>query len=135
MQYSDKRVFKEPFTVQRAKTLVLDLELAEKIEAFGSRFGRLQDTIGDKLLPAWLQAIGEKAEAFIDNLNKAEKLKLLESAERWMITINLRNKMVHEYIKDHKVLADALQSAHEEIEFMQKFAKNLIQDINRRNLI
>lgn len=135
LEYSDKRVFSETFTIKKAKTLTIDAELAEKVEAFGSRFGRLQDTVGDKLLPLWLQAIGEKTAAFIDNLNKAEKLKVLESAERWMEVRHLRNQMVHEYIKDHQVLADALQSAHEEVDFIRKFAENLIQDINRRNIL
>ncbi|MDZ7852546.1 MAG: hypothetical protein U5L98_07820 [Halomonas sp.] len=60
LNYSSKRVFDEPFTVERAKRFADDEALAEKVEAFTSRFSSLQDTVGDKLLPAWLTALGEK---------------------------------------------------------------------------
>jgi hypothetical protein len=50
------------------------------LAAFVSRFGRLQDTVGDKLLPALLSALAEPVGPAIDNLDKAEKLGLLESA-------------------------------------------------------
>lgn len=48
------------------------------------RFGRLQDTVGDKLLPLLLAALGEKPSAAIDNLDRAERLGLLKSADEWM---------------------------------------------------
>ena len=134
LNFSDKRVFTEALTTERAMSLTADEVLAEKIEAFGSRFGRLQDTIGDKLLPLWLSAIGEKTAAFVDNLNKAEKLNTLTSAERWMEIRLLSNKMVHEYIKDYRIFAEALQSAHEHIPFVILFAENIMQDITTRKL-
>lgn len=36
-----------------------DQVLAERLDAFVSRFGRLQDTVWDKLIPALLAALGE----------------------------------------------------------------------------
>ena len=36
-------------------------ELAEQLEAFVSRFGRMQDTIADKLIPRWLMGLAETA--------------------------------------------------------------------------
>lgn len=60
---TDARLFAEPFTVQRAQRLDDHIDEAERVEAFVSRFGRLQDTLGDKLLPAYLEALGEKAGA------------------------------------------------------------------------
>ena len=39
-----------------------------KVEAFVSRFCRLQDTLGDKLLPALLKALGEPDRALLINL-------------------------------------------------------------------
>jgi len=35
-------------------------ELAEKVEAFVSRFGRLQDHLGEKLIPRYAQLVGEQ---------------------------------------------------------------------------
>jgi len=38
-----------------AQDLENNIELAERVEAFVARFGRLQDTLGDKLLPTLLK--------------------------------------------------------------------------------
>lgn len=63
------------------------------------RFGRLQDAIGTRLLPALLQIMQEwqDSEAWIDKLNRAEKLELLPSAETWLLLRELRNQTAHEY--------------------------------------
>lgn len=50
-----ERLFKEEFSLERAQTLDVDDELSERLEAFVSRFARLQDTLGDKLLPVLLE--------------------------------------------------------------------------------
>ena len=76
------------------------------------RSGRLQDTVGDKLLPALLSALAENPGPAIDNYGKAEKFGLTESADDWMEMRRLRNLMVHEYIEDLAVLASALRSGH-----------------------
>lgn len=82
------------------------------MEAFVGRFGRLQDTVGDKLLPLLITALGEKASAAIDNLDRAERLGLLRSADELMAMRNLRNQMVHEYVEDPEVLISALRAGH-----------------------
>lgn len=130
--YSDQQVFNAPLTIEQVKTLSTDESFAEKVEAFGSRFGRLQDTIGYKLLSLWLIIIGEKPAAFIDNLNRAEKLGVLPSSEEWMRLRELRNQMVHEYIDENAILLNALQSAHKSIPFIQIFINNLLKDFNNR---
>lgn len=53
---TDQRLFNAPFTLERARQLELDADLAERVDAFVGRFGRLQDTIGDKLMPVFLTA-------------------------------------------------------------------------------
>ncbi|MCX7562334.1 hypothetical protein OS176_02050 [Xanthomonadaceae bacterium XH05] len=62
---TDRRVFVKPFTQDRAQALADDVELAERVEVFAARFGRLQDTLGDKLIPALLRALGEPVGAAI----------------------------------------------------------------------
>jgi hypothetical protein len=69
---TDKRLFSSPFDRTKAVRLDNDPELAERVEAFVGRFARLQDTIGDKLLPALLTALGETPGAAIDNLDRAD---------------------------------------------------------------
>ena len=110
---TDRRLFVEPFTVQRTRQLAEDIDLAERVETFVSRFGRLQDTLGDKLLPAYLAAHGEKTATFMENLDRAERLGLIADAQGWIDTRRLRNQMVHEYVEDPAVLASALQAGHE----------------------
>lgn len=63
------------------------------------RFGRLQDAIGVRLLPALLQLVQEwrDNEPFLDKLNRAEKLGMLPSVEQWQRFRELRNQTAHEY--------------------------------------
>lgn len=129
---TDRRLFNEPFTAERAANLENDLDLAERVEAFVSRFGRLQDTLGDKLLPVLLQALGEKPRATIDNLDRAERLGLIESADRWMALRKLRNQMVHEYIEDLTVLIGALDAGHQAVPVLMTAADNMLAEIERR---
>lgn len=56
LRFTDQRLFTEAFTPARAGRLAEDPDLAERVEAFVGRFGRLQDTLGDKLLPHLLAA-------------------------------------------------------------------------------
>jgi len=94
------RLFEKEFSLERAKILVVDDELLERLEVFTSRFARLQDTLGDKLLPVLLEALNEKQRTHIDNLDIAERLGWLPSVEDWQIMRQLKNQMVHEYIED-----------------------------------
>lgn len=109
---TDARLFGSLFTAELAEKIETDPVLAERLDAFVSRFGRLQDTVGDKLLPALLTALAENPGPAIDNLDKAEKFGLIESADVWMEMRRLRNQMVHEYIEDLAVLSSALRNAH-----------------------
>tara|TARA_R110002074_G_scaffold145034_2_gene293370 strand:- start:784 stop:1134 length:351 start_codon:yes stop_codon:yes gene_type:complete len=72
LEYSNAQVCSGLFTVEKAVLLDTDEVLAEKVEAFTSRFCRYQDTLGEKLIPLWVSALGEKPKAYIDNLNVAE---------------------------------------------------------------
>ena len=86
-------------------------EHSEMLDAFVSRYGRLQDTLGDKLLPAMLRAGLEKAGSQLDNLLRAEKLGWIESTQVWIELRELRNRLVHEYMESADDLLDALHQA------------------------
>ena len=75
-------------------------EQAEQLEAFISRFGRMQDTVADKLLPRWLIALAEKPGSQIEVLQRAERLEVLANVEGWLEARKLRNRLVHEYMED-----------------------------------
>ena len=129
---TDQRVFGASFTIEQAKKLEENIELAERVEAFVGRFGRLQDTVGDKLLPLLLMALGEKSAAAIDNLDRAERLELLSSADEWMTMRNLRNQMVHEYVEDLVVLTNALQTGHNFVPALVATANKMIAEVESR---
>ncbi len=113
---TDRRLFNEPFTAERAARLQEDIDLAERVEAFLSRFGRLQDTLGDKLLPAFLAAHGERTGTLLENLDRAERLGLVDDAQSWFDMRRLRNQMVQEYVEDPLILASALEAGHKFVE-------------------
>lgn len=129
---TDKRLFVNLFTLEQVMCLEADLDLAERVEAFVSRFGRLQDTVGDKLLPLLLDALGEKPSAAIDNFDRAERLKLIQSADEWMTMRMLRNQMVHEYVEDPAILVSALQTGHAFVPALIAAANKMIAEIERR---
>lgn len=128
---TDGRLFGNLFTIEDVKKLDIDPILAERLDAFVSRFGRLQDTVGDKLLPALLGALAEKTGPAIDNLDKAEKFGLIDSADSWMEMRRLRNQMVHEYIEDLAVLTSALRSGHAFVPVLVAAARRCVAEAQR----
>jgi len=88
-------------------------EREDMMEAFASKFNRFQDMLGDKLLPILLMWKGERTGAFIDNLNRAERLELVVSAQQWLEARALRNKLVHEYMVDAGEFAQSLNLAND----------------------
>uniref|UniRef100_A0A7C3R5B4 DUF86 domain-containing protein n=1 Tax=Leptospirillum ferriphilum TaxID=178606 RepID=A0A7C3R5B4_9BACT len=88
------------------------------MEAFVSRYSRLQDTIGNKLLPALLRATLEPSGTHLDNLSRAEKLGWVDSVERWIALWELRNRLVHEYVESPEDLLDGLNEALESVDVL-----------------
>lgn len=131
VEYAIAEAFDEPFTLEKAKNLESLPQLALKLEAFSSRFCRLQDTVGDKLLPALLSALGEQKSPFLTNLNKAEQYEWLESAEYWVELRQLRNQMVHEYIEDAQQFYSAISEAKKGVITLKAFAQALILEIQK----
>ena len=83
----------------------------DTLESYGAKFSRLQDTITDKLLPLFLKLSGEKPGTVIENLNKAERLGLIDDVNVWLAARLLRNKLVHEYIEDPAEIVAALNQS------------------------
>ena len=122
---TDARLFAVPLTVEHIGQLPIDDELAERVDAFVARFGRLQDTLGDKLLPVFLAAMAETPGAALENLDRAEKLGLIQSADMWLALRKLRNRMIHEYVTDERELLSALLSAHQNVTVLAEALTNI----------
>ena len=123
LQTTDGRLFAMSMTPERAGALASDIDLAERTDAFLARFGRLQDTLADKLWPALLDWLSEPVAAAIDNLNRAERLGWIVSVEDWTEVRRLRNRMIHEYVRDPAELAFALQAAHAAVPLLTRAAE------------
>jgi hypothetical protein len=128
------RLFATPFDAVRAAALKTNLDESERADAFAARFGRLQDTLGDKLLPELLRELAEPVGPAIDNLDRAEKLELLTSADDWLAARKLRNRMVHEYVRNAAELADALNEAHTLVPLLTGFAQAVTRFCRARGL-
>jgi len=110
---SRDRLFPGPVDAAWVERLDRDPVLAERVDGFVARFGRLQDTLGGRLMPALLEALAEPVGAQIDNLNRLERLGLLPSARAWIEARNLRNRLVREHVTDPAEFAQALERARE----------------------
>lgn len=121
-----------PVTMAHVEAWTADSLMSERMDAFVARFGRLQDTLGDKLIPAMLQFLGERTGPAMDNLDKAERFQWIDSAEDWLIFRKLRNQMVHEYIEDSAILADALDAGRQFVAHMITTAQRLDEEVQRR---
>ena len=81
----------------------------DTLESVVGKFSRMQDTLMDKLLPTFLQAVGERVGTVLDNLNRAQRLGLVQSPDAWLAMRLLRNRLVHEYVNDLSELNAALE--------------------------
>jgi uncharacterized protein with HEPN domain len=113
LSYSWNRLFNRVIDVEWIDDLEQNPVCAEQMEAFVSRFGRMQYTMADKLFPRWLLALAEVPGSQIETLNRAERLGVLSSTERWLEVRNLRNRLVHEYMTDPAKFAQDLALAKE----------------------
>jgi hypothetical protein len=80
------------------------------IDQFILRFSKLQDAMGARLFPALLDLLQEPGdlEAFIDRLNRLEKLGVIESADDWQQFREMRNQFAHDYPNDPALQASLL---------------------------
>lgn len=81
--------------------------------------------MGDKLLPAVLAWLAEPIGPAIDKLARAERLGWLGSTADWIECRQLRNFMIHEYVRDMAVLAAALSKGHLAVTMLAASARTL----------
>jgi len=118
LQYTHRTLFAQQINAAWVQQLITRDDLAEKIDAFVSRFGRLQDHLGEKLIPRFAALLGESPKSILDVLAYAEKMQWVESAEVFIGARKLRNLLVHEYMSDTKLFLQAMLSAREAAEML-----------------
>ena len=108
-QQSKIRVINSNIDIRWIEDIEHNPQHSEMLDAFVARFSRLQDTIGDKLLPAILKLNLESVGSQLDNLFRAEKLGWIDSADDSIELRGLRKSLVHEYITSPEKLLSALK--------------------------
>lgn len=97
-----------------AETLsVLDDETVAVVDQFINRFAKLQDAMGSKLLPALLELTKEPGDypAYLDKLDRLEKIGALPSVDEWLELREMRNAFAHDYPEDSELQAATLNRA------------------------
>jgi hypothetical protein len=124
LQSIEQRLFASELDIVRIEALDEDDLLSDRIEAFASRFGRLQDLIGDKLLARLARLLEEEPGSRLELLDRAERLGWILSADRWLAARRLRNNLTHEYFETAAELLEALHA-------VRRFVPDLIDSIQR----
>jgi len=127
LQQTNQRLFAQAWPQEEMAHKMLDIDFAERVDAFVARFGRLQDLLGDKYLPAWLRAVQEPVGTALENLDRAEKLGLVQSADAWISVRKLRNQLVHEYVGRMEILHDALFQASGQVSLLAFAVTQLVE--------
>jgi hypothetical protein len=134
LRYSHSTLFAHELNLAWVENLKVKPELAEKVEAFVSRFGRLQDHLGDKLIPRYAQLVGEQYKTQIDILSFAERAGILTSADEFLAARKLRNALVHEYMQDSQSFLDSLMLAHTAAQMLFDVINKIKAELQRLGL-
>jgi hypothetical protein len=131
LHYSQSTLFAMPIDLTWVKSLGTQPHLAEKVEAFVSRFGRLQDHLGEKLFPRFAALVGESNKTLLDSLATAERMDMLPSADAFIAARKLRNALVHEYMHDSELFLESLFAARDACDMFFGIVKKADAELRR----
>ena len=134
LQYTCRTLYAQPINLAWVNALAKKEDMAEKIDAFVGRFGRLQDYIGEKLLPAFLRIMGEQPKSLLNVIASAERMVWVESAEEFIGARKLRNLLAHEYMTDPQLFLNALLAAKPATEMLIGVVAMIKQEAQKRGL-
>lgn len=118
LRYTYRTLYAEPIDIAWVEALAKREDLAEKIDAFVGRFARLQDHIGEKLLPAFARLLGGQPKSLLDVVTYSERMGWVENAEEFIGARRLRNLLVHEYMTEPDLFHEALVTAKSATEML-----------------
>ena len=105
--------FRDKLPLSADRLRGLDEAEVAALDQFIGRFAKLQDGMGAKLLPAVLELTKEPGEldAYLDKLNRLEKIGALPSVEEWLELREMRNAFAHDYPENSELQAAILNQA------------------------
>lgn len=122
MAHQDWNMLSTPLSIEEIEH---DSELVRLTDQILFRFAKLQDAMGQKLIPATLAALQEPYEEWPmqDRLNRLEKLGFIK-VESWLEWREIRNRLAHEYPGDSALRFANLEAA---IKASKELAENYRQ--------
>lgn len=135
LQYTYRTLYARPIDRAWVESLAKREDLAEKIDAFVGRFGRLQDHIGEKLLPAFARLLGGQPKSLLDVMAFAERMGWVENAEQFIGARKLRNLLVHEYMSEPDLFLEALTAVRPATELLFSVVEKIRQEAADRKLL
>jgi hypothetical protein len=108
-----KHALQDVFPLSAGHIRALTDEQVAVVDQFVGRFAKLQDAMGAKLLPLVLELTKEQGDlaAYLDKLNRLEKIGVLPSVDEWLELRELRNAFAHDYPEDSELQAATLNRA------------------------
>ncbi len=134
LRYTYRTLYAEPIDYTWVEDLATREDLAEKVDAFVGRFGRLQDHIGEKLLPAFSRLLGGNPKSLLDTVAYAERMEWVVNAEGFVGARKLRNLLVHEYMTEPELFLEALLAAKPATEMLFAVVECVKQEAASRGL-
>lgn len=112
MQWA-KDALRSSFPLHANQLAAFDEATVAVIDQFVGRFAKLQDAMGAKLLPMVLELTKEQGDlgAYLDKLNRLEKIGALPSVDEWLELREMRNAFAHDYPEDSEMQAAILNRA------------------------
>jgi hypothetical protein len=90
---------------------VINKELLRILDQIAYRFTKLQDSMGEKVLPLILELAQEpisESVTFVEKLNRLERIGAIPSVEKWRRFRVVRNALAHDYPDDPELRASAI---------------------------
>ncbi len=131
LDYTYRTLYAQGIDLAWVEQLPERQDRAEKIDAFVSRFARLQDHIGEKLLPRFAAMLGEAPKSVLDVLASAERAGWVDNAEVFIGARKLRNLLVHEYMSDAELFLETLLSAKGATEMLFEIIRRVTSEAVR----
>jgi uncharacterized protein YutE (UPF0331/DUF86 family) len=115
----------------------LEPEQISFIDQYIFRFAKIQDMMGEKLFRMILEAVEEETDslAFIDVLNKLEKLEVLPDKTEWLYLRKLRNEVSHEYPSIDDMTVSILNNIFSSKDKLTGMYRSCIDYLEKRKII
>lgn len=90
--------------------ILIEKEMLRILDQIAYRFAKLQDSMGEKVMPLILELAQETVPAnatFVEKLNRLERIGAIPSADEWKKFRVVRNALAHEYPEDPELRVSA----------------------------